>query len=362
MIIKKNALTFLLTFLLISISFSLVINNKLNLISKNCEPILINKGSSLQLENLKKSDNFELFDDVHFFPAPLESFTFKAYLEKEQAYNISMEVVTPQECLMKLEIWDPDNCHFNVFESNLSQGVEKSVPFGTALLGNHLFNFTVKTEENLNVRLKIENTTKCLYEKMGNLENKSVILYEVSRFNNGSSISREIYLKDDVTYTFHVGRVSAISIKESCDVRMNYTIRDKYQHEYIIYSNETMAGVDGVNKFNFGTAFQGLYYIDFTVWCDVEHVNVGHAITTDYQTSNNDNNDGVEFSENNTVGSSDNDTESEDIDLFRDYWNSIFSFFTKWTCVILIFSGCAIVFLTSFLIKYRKKTDIHLNL
>ena len=359
MIIKKNALTFLLTFLLISISFSLVINNKLNLISINYEPILLNKGSSSQLEKLKTSDNFELFDEVHFFSAPLESFTFEAYLEKEQAYNISMEVVTPQECLIKLETWDPDNCHFNVFESNLSQGVEKSVPFGTALSGNHLFNFTVKAEENLNVRFKVENTTKCLYDKMGNLENKSVILYEVSRFNNGSSIKRVIVLKDEVTYTFHVGRVSAISIKESCDVRMNYTIRDKYQQEHLIYSNETIAGIDGVNKFNFGTAFGGLYYINFTVWCDAEHVNVGHAITTDYQMSNNDDD---EFSENNTVDSSDNDSESDDTDLFRDYWNSLFSFSAKWTGVILIFSGCAMVFLTLFLIKYRKKTDIHFNL
>jgi len=171
-----------------------------------------------------------------------------------------------------------------------------------------------------------------------------------------------VFLNDDVIYTFHVGRVSAISIKESCDVRMNYTIEFNYQPEYVIYSNETMAGVDGVNKFNFGTAFAGFYYIIFTVWCDAEHVNVGHAITTDYQTSNDDDNDGVEFSENNTVDSSDNDSESDDIDLSRDYWNSLFSFFTKWTGVILIFSGCAIVFLTLFLIKYLKKTDIHLNL
>ncbi|MHA1492363.1 MAG: hypothetical protein ACTSRI_22255 [Promethearchaeota archaeon] len=269
-----------------------------------------------------------------------------------------MEVVTPQECLMKLEIWDPDNCHFNVFENNLTQGVEKSVPFGTTLSGNHLLNFTVKAEENLNVRVNIENTTKCLYDKMGNLENKSVILYEVSRFNNGSSIKRVIVLKDDITYTFHVGRVSAISIKESCNMRMNYTIRDKYQQKYIIYSNETMAGVDGVNKFNFGTAFQGLYYINFTVLCDVEYINVGHAITTEYQMSNNDNNDGVESSENNTVDSSDNDTKSDDFDLFRDFWNSLLSLPAKWTVAILIISGCAMVSLTLFLIKYRKKTDI----
>jgi len=93
-------------------------------------------------------------------------------------------------------------------------------------------------------------------------------------------------LKTDVSYKFHIGRVSAIGGEPiSREVGAYYDLTDPEGVEFTIYVNETMESVGEVLHFNFGTAIGGVYTVKIKIVCKVEVVNVAYAIAEDHSIS-----------------------------------------------------------------------------
>jgi hypothetical protein len=186
---------------------------------------------------------------------------------------------------------DPDSDIYQIFktEVNISQGDQWfEIPFGTALLGNYTFIFSVIAELNLNVYVKIsfDMEDKCLYDIMSPEFVANLKLYQVNKFYDGTEVEHNVMLKTDVSYKFHIGRVSAIGGELiSREVEVYYYLTDPEDIEFTIYANQTMKSVGEVLHFNFGTSVSGVYTVKIKIYCKVNVVNIAYAIAEDYSIS-----------------------------------------------------------------------------
>ncbi|MHA1491989.1 MAG: hypothetical protein ACTSRI_20335 [Promethearchaeota archaeon] len=360
MVIKKRKSIIIVSVGLLILICLLNVNRlyKININDTNSELSCQNTFTN----NTPMASDSQLPDKVHTFLAPGDNLTFSISLKKGFYYYISVEIVTPHNCTMKINILDPDDCNFNILDNNMSyypSGLRAfEIPFGTSMSGNHLFNFFVEAVKTLNIHVKIEEGPHCIYNWVAPLENNSFILDDYWRFESGTTIIQEIVLETDVMYYFYIYRTSAITIFEDNIVRMNYFLKDKNQVEFIIYVNEILADIDGFTKFAFGTAVGGVYTLNLTIWCEVDHVNIGQAIVNEYKIS-----EEIPFHDN-TTDTSANDTspEANNTDPFRDLWNSTISLPMEWTIGTLIFVGGTMESLTFLVFTRRKKNAVHLNL
>ncbi len=361
MVIKKHKSIIIVSVGLLILICLLNVNRlyKINIIDANYE---LNDNQDIFINNAPMASDSQFPDKVHTFLAPSDNLTFSAPLEKGFYYYITIEIVTPHNCTMKINILDPDGCNFNIFDSNMSyypSGLRDfEIPFGTAMSGNHVFNFSVEAVRTLNIHVKIEQGPHCIYKYVAPLDNNSFIQDDYRRVENGTNVIQEIVLETDIMYYFYIYRTSPITILEDNTVTMDYFIKDKNQVEFIIYVNDKLADIDGFTKFVFGTAVGGVYTLNITIWCEVEHVNIGQAIVTEYNIS-----EQIPFHNNTSdANASDTDSDAGDTDPFRDLWNSTMSLPTEWTIGTLIFVGGISGTLIILIINHRKKNPVHLDL
>ncbi len=233
-----------------------------------------------------------LVDKVFTFLAPNDIQQFDdLYLYEELNYYVLIEIVTPHNCEINVTVVDPDSDIYEIFktEINISQGDQWfEVPFGTAISGNYTFLISVIAELNLNLYFKIffDREDKCLYDIMSPEYIAKLKLYQVNKFYDGTEVEHSIMLKTDVSYKFHIGRVSAIGGEPiSREVEVYYYLTDPDDIEFTIYANQTMKSVGEVLHFNFGTAIGGVYTVKIKIYCKVDVVNVAYAIAEDYSIS-----------------------------------------------------------------------------
>ncbi|MFX1259335.1 MAG: hypothetical protein ACFFAN_15885, partial [Promethearchaeota archaeon] len=267
-----------------------------------------------------------------------------------------IELVTPHNVSnMKISVWDPDDNKFDVFESEMFYDPEYGryfeVPFGTAKEGGHKFEFSAVVDQNFNMLIRIEEGAKCLHDKMESQEADNLILFKVTRFGDDMHIEHDIELETDKMYKFYIGRVSAISVKESNEVWVDYNILASDDVEFEIYSDKLMEDIDGVNSFYFGTAVKGVYTIKITIRCDVDWVNIGYAIIDDYEIS-----DAVDVDE-----TEEEDSEESEDDL-EDLFDKSSSLPFEWMVGTLIFVTLVVGSMTVILIRHRKKNAVSLRL
>ncbi|MBA7652976.1 hypothetical protein ES703_60816 [subsurface metagenome] len=317
-------------------------------------------AGSISDEAVLHNSDLELPDKVYTFSAPTYNWTFNSlYLEKEYMYFIYIELVTPHNCsTMRITIWDPHNKQYNIFENKTfyypEYGRYFEIPFGTEMSGGHKFEFYSESNVNFNMYIKIEQGPLCLHDKIDSQYHDDVVFFEVTNFSNGQSKSHRLDLETDVSYKFYIGRVSAISTKESKVVRLDYIIEDSTDPdpiEFIIYSNDLLADIDGVSMFNFGTAIGGEYKIKLKIYCEVEHVNIAYAVIEDYQIS-----DVVDT--NKTQAPDEEDSES--IDLLEELSSDSISLPIEGTVAVILFAGgmASTVYVMS--IKLKKKGNVSL--
>jgi len=304
--------------------------------------------------NYPNLNDLELPDKVYTFLTPSDTLTFESlYLEKYYNYYIYIELVTPHNCTLQITIWDPDNKKFNIFESEMFYNPEYGryfeIPFGTALSGNYKIQFSVQTNYNINIYIKIEQGSECLYDKIPSKEIKNLIFYKVNRFDSGMNVEHNILLETDMMYKFYIGRVSAISIKENNEVKIDYIIEDPDDIEFKIFSDYKIANIDNITIFYFGTAKEGLYSIKLTIYCSVSYVNIGYAILEDYEISEN-------------IDVNDTNPENQDnMNYFENLWNNSSFLPIEWLFGSVIFVGITISILLIILIQHRKKNEISLK-
>ena len=307
-----------------------------------------------------KNSDLELTDKVYTFLAPNDDKqTFNLYLEKEYMYFIYIELVTPHNVsVMRITIWDPVDKQYNIFESEMFYNPEFGryfeIPFGAEMAGGHKFEFYSESNVNFNMYIKIEQGPLCLHDKIDSQYHDDVVFFEVTNFSNGQSVSHHIDLETDVSYKFYIGRVSAISIKESNVVRLDYIIEDPTDPdpiEFIIYTDELLADIDGVSMFNFGTAIGGEYKIKLKIYSDVEHVNIAYAVVEDYQIS-----DVVDANKTKAPDEEDSDT----IDILEELSNDSIFLPIEGTVAVILFAGGMAGTVYVVFIRQKKRANVSL--
>jgi hypothetical protein len=195
-------------------------------------------------------------------------------------YYITVCIVTPHTCDLNITLWDPEGTEYQLsYEENMVQDDSREIPFGTAMEGNYSVLFKALLTENLNIHINIERGDVCLYDKILSEELPYIVYHNVSKFYNETFLSHSLALKTDKYYRFYFGRVSAISIKLSSYTALTHYIIDESQGiPFSIYINDTVASPNDVTSYNFGTAVEGVYIIDLTIYCDVDAVNIAYAV------------------------------------------------------------------------------------
>ena len=186
----------------------------------------------------------------------------------------------------------------------------------------------------------MEKGPKCMYDKIPMEEVKDIRLYHVTRFSNEGLINHTILFSTDYMYKFYVGRVSPISLLEDNEVRLDLAIKDPDGIIYNIFLNTTLAEIDDIDRFNFGTAIEGLYLLTIMIYCNVEYVNIGYSIIALYQISS---------------GTSINQTDPTNSSTVL---NRYFTMPTEWTIGIVGFAGTISAIIGVVLYKQKKKNVI----
>jgi len=288
-----------------------------------------------------------LIDKVFTFLSPQDSLSFTdIYLEKHYNYYFLVEMVTPHNCSINVTLWDSDGMQYDLFSGNMhynpQTGRSFEFPFGTALSGNYTFQFFVDAPSNLNIHIKLEQGVKCLYNIMSGQAINNLVLFRVVRFSNEMTIEHNIQFKTDVSYKFFIGRVSAISVLENNEVRMDYSISDPNSVNFEIYYNNSMVEIGDANQFNFGTETAGVYTIQTKIYCEVNYANIAYSITEDYDISD-------------VIDGNDTDPTNQTL---RGY----FTLPPEWTMGLVIFAGILIGIIVMLINIRKRRNTIYLNL
>jgi len=315
-----------------------------------------------EVENDIKSSDLVLTDKVYTFLAPNDRLTFNNYFEEKYMYYISIELVTPHDCSpMRIIIFDPDDKQFNIFESDMfyypEYGRSFEIPFGAVESGLYNITFYSVSTLNFNMHILIEQGPKCLYDKIGQQDPEDLIHYKVKTFDDSKYNIHDVDLKTDEMYKFYISRVSAITIIDSNEVRVDYSIEDEDGNEFYIYTNELLADIDGLTSFNFGTASRGTYTIKLTVYIvdpDVEYVNIAYAIVDEYTIG-----DAVDV---NNTKSDVEKSDSEDPDMFEELVDNSLILPIQWTIGTLLFVGGLAGVIVVMLVQHRKNNVVSLSI
>jgi len=306
---------------------------------------ILSRSSAYNKSDKPKMSDSNLPDKVYLFQTPQDSLMLEdIVLEQYYIYYLYVEIVTPYNCSIKITLWDPGDNQFNIFESvlfNEPEGLNYfEIPFGTALAGDYDIEFDVTTPENVNLYIKMEKGPRCLFDKIPMEEIDDIGLYQITRFSNESSIGHTILFKTDYMYRFYVGRVSPISLMENNEVRLDLSLEDPDGIVYNIYFNTSLAEINDIDRFKFGTAIGGLYSVNITLYCEVEHVNIGYSIIELYQISS---------------GTETNQTEPTNSSTVI---NRYFEMPIEWTIGILGFAGTISAIIGVVLYKQKNKNVI----
>ena len=211
---------------------------------------------------------------------PFVYFHENLYFEDSYNYYITMCIVTPHSCNMNITLWDPEGDEFRLsYEESMIQDDFREIPYGVAINGNYSILFSADLTENLNILINIERGGLCLYDKIQSEELPYIFFIDVLKFYNGTHVSHIVTLKTDMYYRFYFGRVSPISKELSSYTALTHTINDETQGILFgIYANESVASPKEVTSYRFGTAVEGEYRLNLTIYCDVKAVNIAYAI------------------------------------------------------------------------------------
>jgi hypothetical protein len=286
-----------------------------------------------------------LIDKVYTFSvdAPYINLTNLLFQAKCN-YYIYIQIVSPHECTVRINLKDPEGDKYDLFCKYMSQsdGISE-VPFGTTLTGEHDISINLVTSYNLNIHVRIERGVNCLYDVLSPTQLGNLIQYDVIKFQDSSIQIDHALLETDAVYKFYFSRVSAISIEYDNNVSYSYSLLDDQGTSFSInWKNDQLEGISGVSMYEFGTASAGIYTTNLSINCNVNQVNIAYAIVFDQLIG----------------GAIENTTTPGDGNSFSD----IASLPEEWVIGTAILIGCTMAILTVLLVNNRKKNTLSLNL
>ncbi len=262
--------------ILLIIFSPMILIGLLGTITPNTNSLGQYEKSDSQLHS-SSSENI-LIDKVYTFTVSNPNLTLDSniYLEKGYYYYITVRIVTPHECDMKISIFDPEGDRYDItHELNMEQDDYREIPFGAALSGNYSFVFEVILLRNLNVHIKTEKGDEVLKNRI--LPDKPVVYNNISKFKTGNVFEFRLFLKSDWYYNILIERVSTISRSlENSRVSMKHLLWDSSQIKFNIFENLTLSYVE----YHFDTAVEGIYTIEIIIYieADVLCTNIAFAV------------------------------------------------------------------------------------
>jgi hypothetical protein len=261
--------------------------------------IFILPAKMIYQSSVSKNSNIEspetnatnIVDKVYTFLAPEDTLEFQDMaLKKDFTYYIFVQVVTSHNCELNISVWDPNGGLFKIFSRPLTLNDtigsnQAEIPFGTAMAGNYTLRFNVILEMNMNIYIRIQEGQTVFRDKMTTDEWDNRIFYRVTKFYDGMYIEHNIQLESDVNYKVYLGRVSPIANENLSIIRANHSLIDKNNIEFIIYSDDLIAGVLDLNSYTFGTAIAGIYRFKLQIHCQVEFINLAYTVIDLYDIS-----------------------------------------------------------------------------
>jgi hypothetical protein len=275
---------------------------------------------------------------------PFIYFHKNLFFEDSYNYYLTLTIVTPHSCDMNITLWDPEGDEYCLsYEENMIQNDYREIPYGVAINGNYSILFSAILSENLNILISIERGGTCLFDKIQSDELADIIFFDVLKFYNRTYISHIVTLKTDMYYRFYFGRVSPISKKLNSFTALTHTITDETQEIlFSIYTNNSVASTKNITSYQFGTAMEGEYRLNLTIFCDVKVINVAYAIVEKQKISD-------------ETDPNDDDPPSPPDD--HNNGTGIIVFIPKeWTISMIVFVGSA-VGIPVIIIIYRKKKN-----
>jgi hypothetical protein len=231
-----------------------------------------------------------LIDKVFTFLAPNDSLIFDdLVLVEEFCYYLTVEIVTPHNCMINITIIDPEEFQYNIFNTEVNVSQDDGwfeVPFGTVMSGNYSVLMEVITVLNLNIHFQLQKEHKCLFDIIPPNLLGALKFYEVSRYTDGMELAHNVQLRTDYSYRCYIGRVSSIGGKPiKREISTFFTFTDPNSVEFQIYDNESLVAIGEVLQFDFGTAMSGIYSFNLAIENNVECVNIAYAIVEDFRLS-----------------------------------------------------------------------------
>ncbi|MFX1365891.1 MAG: hypothetical protein ACFFCE_17410 [Promethearchaeota archaeon] len=252
------------------------------------------KNKELEINPQMSSDSNILVDKVFNFTKSKDYVNFINNIPfiKPYVYYISVKIVTPHSCHMDISLKDPEGDNYTIYDSRpldseglLIQFGERWLYFGVALTGNYTIKFQAHITENLNIHIKVVNTEdKCLEEAMAPEYFKNKEFYQINKFKNGCEKQHNITLKSDYLYRFYFGRYSPIAYSWQKNTSIYFNITSSLDIEYKIYANFSLPNETLKSKyfnftyFDFGTAVEGTYVFNISIYCEVLCVNIAYTI------------------------------------------------------------------------------------
>lgn len=229
-----------------------------------------------------------LIDNVFTFQAPYQELENTINLVKGNEYKIHFEIVSPQNCSINVKIIDPEGSSYELFTISLGYlnafGYSNNFPHVPSQTGNHRLIFQVWSNSNLNLHIMVENQGEFTFsEEMV----KDSILRIINKMNDEKSHQLNHTLEENYKYDFLFQRVSSVSENISIDASLDFWIQSPKpnQTNFILLQNASLPDIGLSISTSFGTAINGIYAFNYTIYTNVEPFNLAFGIIKDYKIS-----------------------------------------------------------------------------
>jgi hypothetical protein len=250
-------------------------------------------GSDYSLSQPNAGSSENLPDKIYTFTSPQSILTFFLDLAEDRTYLLYIAMVSPHVMeKMSISVKDPEGDVFPLFEANLSYFSEFSkwweIPFGTVMEGGYEIIFNGTTEQNCNIHIQMTDAFQLMHDKLSAEEVDHLVFYKSNKFANGVKKTHDLMMKSDTDYTICVARVNSLSAKlnPAPEIKIDFILEDPQEPTvpFRVYDDHVLPQIDQpASKITFGTATEGVYKINLTVYCNVECVNIGYTISEGFE-------------------------------------------------------------------------------
>ncbi|TXT58883.1 MAG: hypothetical protein BAJALOKI1v1_1530002 [Promethearchaeota archaeon] len=250
-------------------------------------------GEAMEIKASNDANSDILVDKVYTFREGIYTLNISDLVfNKLYRYTIRFAVVTDtHQCNMEVDLIDPVGHCYRVFTtdgSKLNFNEYREIPYGSAISGNYIVNFTKIDGPNLNIHIQVilDGLIFKWFDPGNNIHWGDVV-----KFIRPAPPPREVnyqkylFLLPQRMYRMYIARVSPVRIDYPNKVYVDHNIIDPSEEHisFPIYNNQLMNDVFESSSYPFGTSIGGEYLFNFTFTPDMNYTNILIFITDEGQ-------------------------------------------------------------------------------